>query len=717
MARKGARLLGDDSGHGPDNEREVARAGGAHPRPQWTEEVWVFDGVAADGPERPSRRRRPSATTSRPDEALPTDVVDEIAGAIGRTHAGKVADRLAVAARAYQHDRYPEALRITRELVDRVPESAAARELHGLICYRLGRWREAVKHLEAARTLSGGDPSQVPVLMDCHRAQGHHRRVEALWDELRGASPSADVLVEGRLVLAEDLAESGKLDEAILLLATAGAARNLRNPGDRHLRQWYVLADLYERAGNVPLRPRALRPGGGGRPRAGRRQPSDCAPWAFPGAGNDGEPPTAVGSIDGMSPATAPAGGSGFVDLRSDTVTRPTPEMRRAMAEAEVGDDGYGDDPTVNALEEAYAERVGKPAAMFVPSGTMANQVALRVLCPPGRLAIAGRRQHVVIYEAGAVAANAGIQIHAVDDTDGTISPCRHRVGHRGRVAPLPGARRGVCRADPHAFGGRALEPRRRSRPSWRRRGSSPCYMDGARLFNAEVATGVDAARFAAPVTTVMSCLSKGLCAPVGSVLAGPADVMEQARVERLRLGGSMRQAGVIAAAGLVALHTMVERLAEDHARARRLAQAVADRWPDGRVRPRRRSHQHGHLHPPPPPTRWFDTSRARASWPGRSRPGSCASSPTTTSTTPGSKARHEGAAGRPLTDTETGAAGSSVGRGRSRGGPFSTPDPDSGPDSPTGGDTRGQHHRGAPRRRGREPSRPHAARGSPPTS
>ena len=162
VARKGARLLGDDSGHGPDNEREVARAGGAHPRPQWTEEVWVFDGVAADGPERPSRRRRPSATTSRPDEALPTDVVDEIAGAIGRTRAGKVADRLAVAARAYQHDRYPEALRITRELVDRVPESAAARELHGLICYRLGRWREAVKHLEAAAPCRAATRARCP---------------------------------------------------------------------------------------------------------------------------------------------------------------------------------------------------------------------------------------------------------------------------------------------------------------------------------------------------------------------------------------------------------------------------------------------------------------------------------------------------------------------------------------------------------------------------
>ncbi len=261
-------MLADDGQHGPDNEREAARSDHGHPRPTWTEEVWVFDGVATDAPAPGSRQsraragrapttttpdRRPSPTSRRSDEALPTEVVEEVAGAVGRAKAGRVVDRLAAAAKAYERDRYPEALRITRELVDQVPESAAARELHGLVCYRLNRWREAVKHLEAARKLSGGDPSQVPVLMDCHRAQGHHRRVEVLWDELRASSPSADVLVEGRLVLAEDLAEVGKLDEAILLLATAGAARNLRNPGDRHLRQWYVLADLYERAGNVPL--------------------------------------------------------------------------------------------------------------------------------------------------------------------------------------------------------------------------------------------------------------------------------------------------------------------------------------------------------------------------------------------------------------------------------------------------------------------------------
>ena len=254
--------------------------------------------------------------------------------------------------------------------------------------------------------------------------------------------------------------------------------------------------------------------------------------------------------------------------------------MRRAMAEAEVGDDGYGEDPTVRALEEAYAERVGKPAAMFVPSGTMANQVALRVLCPPGKLAVAGRRQHVVIYEAGAAAANAGIQIHAVDDTDGTVSvsDVAWAIEAASHHYPEPGV---VCIEQTHMPSGGVAWSLAQVEAVVAAAGTLPVHMDGARLFNAEVATGVDAARFAAPMAMVMSCLSKGLCAPVGSVLAGPVDVMEQARVERLRLGGSMRQAGVIAAAGLVALATMVDRLAEDHARARRLAQAVAERWPD----------------------------------------------------------------------------------------------------------------------------------------
>jgi tetratricopeptide (TPR) repeat protein len=199
----------------------------------------------------PGRTGRPSAAVPD-DDTLPSDVVDELAGAVGRSRAQTLARRMAAAARAYERDRYLEAMRITRVLADEVPESAAARELHGLVCYRSGRWRDAVKHLQAARSLTADDPSQIPVLMDCERAMGHRRRVEALWEELRSSSPPADVLVEGRLVLAADLAERGRLEEAITLLATAGGARNLRRPGDRHIRQWYVLADLYERAGDVP---------------------------------------------------------------------------------------------------------------------------------------------------------------------------------------------------------------------------------------------------------------------------------------------------------------------------------------------------------------------------------------------------------------------------------------------------------------------------------
>jgi threonine aldolase len=271
---------------------------------------------------------------------------------------------------------------------------------------------------------------------------------------------------------------------------------------------------------------------------------------------------------------------SGLVDLRSDTVTTPTPAMRRAMAEADVGDDGYGEDPTVRALEEAFAQRVGKEAALYVPSGTMANQIALLVLSRPGDLVVAGRRQHVVIYEEGAAAANAGVQIHAVDDADGTISPedVAWAVQAARHYHPRPGL---VCVEHTHMPAGGVPWSLEALDAVVHAADGLPVHMDGARLFNAEVASGVPAHRHTAAVTTVMSCLSKGLGAPVGSVLAGPAPVIEKARVARQRLGGGMRQAGVIAAAGLVALTTMVERLAEDHVRARRLAEAVADRWPD----------------------------------------------------------------------------------------------------------------------------------------
>jgi threonine aldolase len=272
------------------------------------------------------------------------------------------------------------------------------------------------------------------------------------------------------------------------------------------------------------------------------------------------------------------AEGPDVVDLRSDTVTRPTPAMRRAMAEAEVGDDGFGDDPTVNRLEQRFAERMGKEAALFVPSGTMANQVALRVLAPPGSLVVAGRRQHVVSHEGGAFGVNQWAQLHLVDDGEGTLDPAdiAHLVAGRDHRWPPPAV---VVAENTHlAAGGRPWPPERLDAVA---AVGVPVHLDGARLFNAAVATDVDVAALAAPATLVTACLSKGLGAPIGSLLAGSADHIARARLERKRLGGGMRQVGIVAAAGLVALDTMVERLADDHARARRLAEAVAERWPD----------------------------------------------------------------------------------------------------------------------------------------
>jgi threonine aldolase len=270
-----------------------------------------------------------------------------------------------------------------------------------------------------------------------------------------------------------------------------------------------------------------------------------------------------------------------MVDLRSDTVTRPTVAMRQAMAAAEVGDDVYREDPTVNELEEEFAARLGKAAALYVPSGTMGNQLAFRVFTRPSDLVVAGARQHVVIYEDGGAAGNSGVQFHTVADEDGTVSPGAIRwaldamTHHHPRVGL-------VCLENTHMPANGAPWPIDRLRETTRVAidAGLPVHLDGARLWNAEIATGTSAAEYASCATTVMCCLSKGLCAPVGSLLAGPADAIADAREHRARLGGGMRQAGVIAAAGLVALRTMVDRLEEDHRRAARLADAVADRWP-----------------------------------------------------------------------------------------------------------------------------------------
>ncbi|GAC1321666.1 MAG: GntG family PLP-dependent aldolase [Acidimicrobiales bacterium] len=273
--------------------------------------------------------------------------------------------------------------------------------------------------------------------------------------------------------------------------------------------------------------------------------------------------------------------GHALIDLRSDTVTQPTDAMRRAMAAAEVGDDAYGEDPTVRALEERFAAHVGKEAALFVPSGTMANQLALRVLARPGTLVVAGRRSHVVAYENGAGAYNTGAQIHGVDDETGTVAPddlCAALDGVAHHQPPTSV----VCLENTHMPANGAVVPVESiaaiaaiATPA-----GVAVHLDGARLWNASVSSGTSMAAFAAPATTVMCCLSKGLCAPVGSLLAGGADLVAEARAHRQRLGGGMRQAGIIAAAGILAMGEMIERLVDDHRRATVVASAVAERWP-----------------------------------------------------------------------------------------------------------------------------------------
>ncbi len=253
--------------------------------------------------------------------------------------------------------------------------------------------------------------------------------------------------------------------------------------------------------------------------------------------------------------------------------------MRAAMAAAEVGDDGYGEDPTVNALEARAAAILGKPAAVFVPSGVMANQMAMRVLTRPGDVVIAGANHHLVDFEMGASARNALVQFATLPDADGRLhlADVLERLDAEGDHRAVVGA---IAVEDTHmASGGTPwdLADLRALAAAVDR----PIHLDGARLFNAAVATGTPAADIAAGATTVMVCLSKGLGAPVGSILAGPEDLMARARTERKRLGGAMRQAGILAAAGLVALDTMVERLAEDHRRARVLADAVAAAFPE----------------------------------------------------------------------------------------------------------------------------------------
>jgi threonine aldolase len=266
------------------------------------------------------------------------------------------------------------------------------------------------------------------------------------------------------------------------------------------------------------------------------------------------------------------------VDLRSDTVTKPTIEMREAMANAVVGDDRYHEDPTVAELEAYYAELVGKEAALFVPSGTMANQVAMRTWTSPGDVVLAGARQHVLQYERMGSAINSGVQIVPVRDDRGTLS-VRELEEQRDIFQFLGLPVKVVCVENTHMPAGGVpigLEVLKEIRSLFP---EAKIHMDGARLFNASVATGIEPSEYAQHVDSVMSCVSKGLGAPVGSLLGGSKEFIENAWKERAILGGQMRQAGVLAAAGLVALQSMRDRLAEDHRRARKLAKAIAARY------------------------------------------------------------------------------------------------------------------------------------------
>jgi threonine aldolase len=271
-----------------------------------------------------------------------------------------------------------------------------------------------------------------------------------------------------------------------------------------------------------------------------------------------------------------------IVELRSDTFTRPTPEMLRAMADAELGDDVWGEDPTAISLQEHCAELAGKEAGLFVPSGTMGNETALKALTNPGDDVIVESRSHVVLYEHGAPGVISGVVLRLIESPSGRLPVDRveeifassnehtsraslvwqentHNASG-GRVIPLDHVR--AVAAVAHGNGARA-------------------FMDGARIFNASIASGIPIRDYAAEVDALSFCFSKGLGAPIGSMLLGTREMIDRARVIRQMLGGGMRQVGLLCAAARVAVDTMVDRLADDHDNAQRLAHGIADALPD----------------------------------------------------------------------------------------------------------------------------------------
>ncbi|GAA4751300.1 low-specificity L-threonine aldolase [Modestobacter marinus] len=277
--------------------------------------------------------------------------------------------------------------------------------------------------------------------------------------------------------------------------------------------------------------------------------------------------------IDTDGPATR----GDAVDLRSDTLTRPTPAMRRAMAEAEVGDDVYREDPTVNALEERVAELFGHEAALFVPSGTMGNQIGLRLVCEPGQEVLGDADAHVLTYEMGAAAALFGLSSRTVVSDGGRLSADQLIAQVRPHGDWHLTATAAIAVENTHNRGGGLVQPLAELEKlfAWSRTAGVNVHLDGARVFNASVASGVPLATYGRLADTASVCLSKGLGAPVGSVLVASAERIAAARLWRKRLGGGMRQVGVLAAAAAHALDHHLDRLATDHEHARLLAERL----------------------------------------------------------------------------------------------------------------------------------------------
>src|SRR4029077_3254228 len=267
------------------------------------------------------------------------------------------------------------------------------------------------------------------------------------------------------------------------------------------------------------------------------------------------------------------------IDLRSDTVTQPTQEMRRAMTTAPLGDDVMGDDPTVNKLEEVAAARLGKEASVFLPTGTMGNLIGVAVSARTGEELIADAEAHVYLYEAAGAAAIAGVQIQPVATAAGVMTPAQVEGAMRPRDDPHFALTAALFLENTHNRHGGVVWPldALQAAAGAAHAQGIKVHLDGARIFNAAVALGVDVAEIAHPADSVTFCISKGLGCPAGSLFCSTRETVEQARRWRKRLGGGMRQTGVLAAAGLVALETMVDRLADDHANARTLAEGLAE--------------------------------------------------------------------------------------------------------------------------------------------